>query len=238
VTNLRPIACLHEGTTLAGLIATPATPGPHPAVLVIHTAFGLGDHMRGVVDRLVRQGYVAVASDMYGAGAYSEDHGEIAEMIKPLRTDPNLLRRRVAAWYDLMKAHEVIDANRIAAVGYCFGGECVLELARSGADVKAVVSFHGLLTTAKPAVPGAVKAQVAVYTGAKDPHAPRKHVEALRDELTTAGARWQITEFGEVYHAFTDPEADTPDLGRAYDAVADAISWTGALALIGAAVGA
>jgi dienelactone hydrolase len=113
--------------------------------------------------------------------------------------------------------------------------QCVLELARSGADVKAVVSYHGILTTAMPAKAGAVKAHVAVYTGAKDPYAPREHVDALQDEMIAAGARWQITVFGAAYHAFTDPDAAVKSVsGLAYDPLADRLSWAGTEALLDA----
>jgi dienelactone hydrolase len=232
--ELRAITCRHAGVDLTGLMALPDAPGPRPAVMVMHNAFGLGRQVREAIVRLAAEGYVAVATDMYGGGAYSEDHAEVAEMVRPLWTDPDLFRSRVVAWHELLKEREEIDAARMAAIGYCFGGQCVLELARSGADVRAVVSFHGLLSTSRPARPGAVKAEVAVYTGGRDPHAPRDHVEALRREMTAAGARLQITEFAESYHAFTDPEAATPQSGRAYDPLAHRISWAGALALLGA----
>jgi dienelactone hydrolase len=234
MTELRTITCAHAGAELTGLIAVPGGQGPRPAVMVMHNAFGLGKQVREAIVRLAGEGYVAVATDMYGAGAYSEDHAEVAEMVRPLWTDPDLFRARVVAWHDFLKGLPEIDAGRMAAIGYCFGGQCVLELARSGADVKAVVSFHGLLSTARPARPGEVKAEVAVYTGGRDPHVPREHVEALRQEMAAAGASLQITEFAEAYHAFTDPDAATPQTGRAYDPLAHRVSWAGALALLGA----
>jgi dienelactone hydrolase len=126
-----------------------------------------------------------------------------------------------------------VDRTRVAAIGYCFGGQCVLELARSGADVKAVVSYHGILKTALPAQRGAVRAQVAVYTGAKDPYAPAADVEALRQEMLAAEARWQIMTFGEAYHGFTDPDSTMSALpGLGYDQIAHHVSWAGTLALL------
>jgi len=110
----------------------------------------------------------------------------------------------------------------------------VLELARSGADVKVVVSYHGILTTSMPAKAGTVQAQVAVYTGAKDPYALREHVDALRDEMIAAGARWQITVFGDACHAFTDPNAAATLSGLAYHPLADKVSWAGTVTLLGA----
>jgi dienelactone hydrolase len=233
MTVLQALTCAHGGAILQGRIALPDTPGPHPAVMVMHNAHGLGDHMLRTAQRLAQLGYVAVATDMYGGGIYHSDPQAAGASLAPLWQDPPLLRSRVVAWHELLKARPDVAAERIAAIGYCFGGQCVLELARSGADLQAVVSYHGILTTSMPAIAGAVKAHVAVYTGALDPYAPREHVEALRDEMVAAGARWQITVFGEACHAFTDPNAAaTPLSGLAYDPLADRISWAGTEALL------
>jgi dienelactone hydrolase len=230
---LQAVTLEHEGTKLVGEMAMPAAAGPHPAVLVMHNAFGLGDHMRSVARQLAAQGYVALASDMYGGGLYTEDESQIGALVMPL-WGTALLRSRVVTWFEHLRSHGAVIPDRIAAIGYCFGGQCVLELARSGADVKAVVSYHGILTTHERARPGAVRARVAVYTGALDPHVPRGDVDALRDEMIAAGANWHITEFGNSYHAFTDPDAATPQTGRAYDPLADKVSWAGTLSLLSA----
>jgi dienelactone hydrolase len=233
MTDLRKIIFDHDGATLEGQLALPPGPGPHPAVMVMHNAFGLGPHMKEVASRLAEQGYAALATDMYGGGLLHKDSESTAKSFMPLVQTPGLLRRRIVAWYELMKSLPEVDAARTGAIGYCFGGQCVLELARSGADAKAVVSYHGLLTTAQRAEPGDVKAYVAVYTGARDPYAPHNDIQALREEMSAAGALWQITEFGETYHAFTDPEADKqPVPGLAYNPLADKISWAGTLALL------
>jgi dienelactone hydrolase len=235
MTTLRTIPLHHEGVVLEGQMATPDAAGPHPAVMVMHNAHGLGDHMREVAGRLARRGYVALATDMYGGGAYGATSDDAGALLGPLWQNPDLLRARVIAWYELLKARPEVDATRVAAIGYCFGGQCVLELARSGADAKCVISYHGILTTAKPAQPGAVKAHVAVYTGAKDPYAPRGEVDAFRDEMVAAGAHWQLTEFGDAYHAFTDPHAAAASMpGLGYDPLAEAVSWAGTLALLDA----
>ncbi len=233
MTELRSITFTHESAELLGQLAVPAGPGPHPAVLVMHNALGLGHHMQDVARRLAAQGYIALASDMYGGGVVHKDSEGAGSSYVPLLQTPGLLRGRVVAWFEHMRTLPGVDAARTGAIGYCFGGQCVLELARSGADAKAVVSYHGLLTTAQKAVPGGVKAFVAAYTGARDPYAPYDHVQALREELIAGGAHWQITEFGEVYHAFTDPDAGTtPIPGLGYDPLADKISWAGTLALL------
>ena len=229
---METIICEHEGMTLRGELARPEIPGPHPAVLVVHTAFGLGEHMRCVIRDLAAAGYIALAVDMFGDGAYSEDEAVVAGMVAPVWGNAARLRARMAVWHDLLRARNDVIGNRIAAIGYCFGGQCVLEFARGGGDVKAVVSYHGILNTNAPAQPGAIRAHVAVYTGARDPHAPPADVAALRAELAAAGADWQITEFGEAYHAFTDPAAASPERGRAYDPLAHRLSWAGTLALL------
>jgi len=230
---VRAIAFDHDGTTLVGQIAIPEKRGPHPAVMVMHTAHGLSEMMRERVRRLSDLGYVAVATDMYGGGEYHTDPKSAGASMMELLNAPKRLRARAVAWYSQLKATPEVDPQRVAAIGFCFGGLCVLELARSGADVKAVVSYHGLLTTSAPAEPGAVQGQIAIYTGAKDPYAPPQNVEALQHEMSAAGARFQITVFSEACHAFTDPNAGA--MGRegiAYDAIADNVSWAGTVALL------
>lgn len=222
------LICLdHEGVDLVGRLAVPGGEGRHPALLVMHNAYGLGDHMIEVAERLSNEGYVALATDMLGGGAYDRS----GALLGPLWADPALLRRRVAAWFDRLGTLPGVDPARRGALGYCFGGQCVLELARAGAEAKAVVSYHGVLTTHAPAPPGGVRAHVVVYTGTGDPWAPRADVDALRDELTAGGERWQITQFGQVLHGFTDPVPENRE-GIAYDLASDRVSWAGTLALL------
>jgi dienelactone hydrolase len=167
---------------------------------------------------------------------FHEEPSAAGASLGPLWNNPQLLRSRVVAWHEWLRERAEVAPGRIAAIGYCFGGQCVLELARSGADVKAVVSFHGLLTTSMPAQAGTVRAHVAVYTGAQDPYAPRKHVDDFQDEMHAAGATWQITNFGRCYHAFTDEHISATLPGLAYDPVADKVSWAGTLALLKAVI--
>jgi dienelactone hydrolase len=233
MTDLKTVTCDHEGTSLQGQLALPGTPGPHAAVMVMHNAHGLGSQVCDSARRLAQQGYLALATDMYGGGVFHQDPAAASASLGPLWTSPQLQRSRVLAWYEWLKARADVSSERIAAIGYCFGGQCVLELARSGADVKAVVSFHGILTTSMPAQPGAVKAQVAVYTGAEDPYAPPNHVDDFQSEMRSAGAAWQIMSFGGCYHSFTDPHPGPTTLpGIAYHPIADQVSWAGTLALL------
>jgi dienelactone hydrolase len=232
-TSLRTVTCHHGSAVLEGQLAVPRLPGPHPAVMVMHTAHGLGDQVRDVVRLLAELGYVALATDMYGGGVFHADVKAAGASLAPLWNEPQLLRSRVVAWFETLSARPDVDRKRVAAIGYCFGGQCVLELARSGADVKAVVSYHGILKTAFPAEAGTIRAHVAVYTGAKDPYAPAEQVEAFRQEMTAAGARWQIMTFGEALHAFTDPASTLSAVpGLAYDEIAHSVSWAGTLALL------
>jgi dienelactone hydrolase len=211
----------------------PAQPGPHAAVMVMHNALGMGEMVLEKTRFLAGLGYVAVATDMYGLGTDFVGQPQATEAFIALHNAPDGVRSRAVAWHRCLAARSEIDPNRIAAVGYCFGGECVLELARSGADVKAAVSFHGLLTTAQRADTGAIRGQVAIYTGERDPYASAEDVAAIRDELSAAGAAHQIMVFSDAAHAFTDPDAAALGLpGVEYHALADRVSWAGTLALL------
>jgi len=225
----------HEGAALRGYLALPPGKGPHRAVLVMHNAHGLGEQVRHSARRLAEAGYVALAGDMIGGARVSSSPKETGDAVGPLFADPHLLRRRVTVWFEWLKGRPEVDPARMAAIGYCFGGQCVLELARSGADVRLVVSYHGLLKTSLPAHPGDIKAHLVVYTGARDPYVPPEDVTAFQDEMLAAGAHWQITIFGQAFHAFTDPDARNTGLpGLAYDPLADKLSWTGTEILLGA----
>lgn len=237
MTDLSPLTMNHDGATLIGQIAIPAQPGPHRSVLVMSNAHGLGNQARERARLLAEQGYLALATDMYGNGIHFRNPKDAGGPISELLAAPEKLRSRVLAWYETLSTMPEVDSDRIAAIGFCFGGQCVLELARGGADVKAVVSYHGLLGTAMPAKTGTIRGHVTVYTGDRDPYVPREHVDAFCNEMHFAEARWQITVFGGAYHAFTDPEADASSVpGVRYDALADRLSWTGTLTLLEAAL--
>jgi dienelactone hydrolase len=231
--QLQSMTFQHDGVELIGHFATPAGRGPHPAVMVMHSAHGLGKQVREKVRALAQLGYAAVATDMYGGGEYHADPEASGKALLRLLNAPERLRERAVAWYAQLRERSEVDPQRIAAMGFCFGGLCVLELARTGADLKAVVSFHGLLTTSMPVQSGAIKGRVAIYTGGKDPYAPPEHVDTLRQELTAANARFQLTVFDDACHAFTDPGANAMGrAGIAYDAIADRVSWAGTVALL------
>lgn len=231
--NFQPTHLLHAGTELVGQVLVPEGEGPHPAVMVMASAYGLGPHVRTAAQRLAAAGYLALCTDMYGGGAYYPDPAEAGGDFAAIMADPALLRDRCVAWLAHARTLPGVDPARVAAIGYCFGGKCVLELARSGEDLKLVVSYHGVLSTHAPAQAGMVRAHVAAWCGARDPFAPLADIDALRAELEHAGARYDLTVLGHVAHSFTDPDAGRiARPGIAYDALADTVSWAGTMALL------
>lgn len=232
MSELQPIICEHEGVRLKGYVAVPGGDAPFPAVLVMHSALGLRHMVRDIARRLAGFGYLAIATDMYGEASDISAPEKAGEHYAALLQTPELLRARTALWFDTVAARADVDASRIAAIGYCFGGKCVMELARSGRDLKAAVSYHGLLTTHAAAQPGQIKGEVAAWCGALDPFGPHEETEAFRLEMIAAGANWQITEFGKVAHGFTDPKAEGGMPGIEYNAIADKTSWAGTVVLL------
>jgi len=193
-----------------------------PGILVVHGGAGLDAHAKSRAEKLAATGFVAFACDMFGEGVAGERTRVIAKIME-LRGDRAKLCRRVQAGLDELRAHPSVD-GRIAAVGYCFGGMTVLELARSGAELHGVVSVHGSLDTTQAAQSNAVKAKILVCHGALDPHVPLAHVTAFMEEMNRAGADWQLIAYGGAVHGFTHdgPPSTTP--GVAYHAPTDARS--------------
>ncbi len=232
--DMEPVEFEHGGTRLRGYAAFPDATGPVPAVLVMHSALGIAHAVNERAARkLADRGYLAVCTDMYGAhleGASMEDAG--AAFGENL-ADPERHRARTVAWFDAVARRPDVDAARVAAVGFCYGGTTVLELARSGADLRAAISYHGILTTPLPAEPDAIPGHVVAYCGAHDPYAPLADVDALRAEMQHANAKFQVTVFGTAGHGFTDPDAARLGLdGVHYDELANELSWTGTLVLL------
>ena len=229
---MEEIVCQHDGTALKGFAAIPTGQGPFPAVLVMHSALGIRHMTTGIAQKLAGLGYLAVATDMYGADADIGEREKAGEHYMALLHAPEVLRARTALWFDTVAARPDVDAGRIAAIGYCFGGKCTMELARSGRGLRAAVSYHGLLTTHAPAQAGQIKGEIVAWCGARDPFGPAEETQAFRAEMEAAGACWQITEWGKVAHGFTDPEAEGGMPGIEYDAIADKVSWAGTVALL------
>lgn len=227
-----PCRCVHGTVTLEGSLLRPADGTPRGTVMMFPGATGPGDSFRQAMRDLAAAGYLVVGIDMYGVGADLSTAQSAGDYFAALLSAPDLLRERVVRWFDAVCALPGVDVDRVAAIGYCFGGKCVLELARSGAAIAAVTSFHGLLTTHAPARPGAIPARIAVWTGGRDPYAPLADLDALRAELDSAEADYQVTLFARAQHSFTDPDHDGFAEGIAYDPVAHRIAWAGTMALL------
>jgi len=224
----------HDGdAVLEGFLAyDDAAQVPQPGILVVHEWMGLGDYTKRRARQLAELGYVALAADMYGKGVYAKDHDEAAKLSGALRGDRHTMRGRILAALEVLKSFPRVDAQRLGAIGYCFGGSAVLELARSGAEVDAVVSFHGALDTPMPAPPGAVKGKILVCHGADDAFVTQEQVAAFEDEMRRAGADYQVIQFPGAVHSFTVAEAgDDPSKGMAYHPDADRRSWEAMLQL-------
>lgn len=231
-----PLPCLHEGVALQGYLARPRGPGAWPGVLVFPGATGPGPNFDAALRELADAGYLAVAADMYGRSADLSTPQAAGVHFAEILARPEALRARVVAWFEAIRSLPGVDPGRIAAIGYCFGGKCVLELARSGAGVACVSSFHGLLDTHAPARRGEVTARVAVWSGGRDPYAPVAAFDTLRAEFDAAGVDYQATLFARARHAFTDPDHDGIAEGIAYDLTAHRIAWSGTLALLEASL--
>jgi dienelactone hydrolase len=216
-----------EDVNLRGYLAWNESAEPRPGVLVVHEGLGLGEFAMERARRLAELGYVALAADMFGERRQARNLQEVATLVGGLRAEPTRLRARGRAALETLAALPQVDAQRLVAIGFCFGGSVVLELARAGADLKAVVSFHGVLATKMPAVTGGVMASVLVLTGADDPLAPPDQVAEFENEMRAAAVRdWQVISYGNTLHGFTNPAADGSMLRSAlYNAQADRRSW-------------
>ncbi len=224
----RTIEYKYGDVVLEGFLAHPATKDAkkRPAVLVVHEWRGHGDYVRERAKQLAQMGYVAFALDMYGKGVFAKDHDEAAKLSGMYFGDRQRMRDRARAGLDVLRSQEGVDTTRIAAIGYCFGGATVLELARAGEDLRGVVSFHGALDTTLPAKEGEVKARILVCHGSEDKFIAPEKVAGFHDEMRKAKTDWQFISYGGAVHSFTVPTAgNDPSKGMAYDERADKRSW-------------
>jgi dienelactone hydrolase len=217
----------HGDTVLEGYLAyDDASKAVRPGVLVVHEWYGLNDYAMKRADQLAQLGYVAFALDMYGKGVRAANSQEAGALAGKYKGDRPLMRARASAGLDVLKKQTLVDPKRVAAIGYCFGGTTVLELARSGADVLGVVSFHGGLDNPDPQPASNIRAKVLVLHGADDPLVPVKDIAALQEELRKAGADWQMVFYGGAVHSFSNPQSGSdPGKGVAYNEKADRRSW-------------
>lgn len=213
-------------TALEGYLAfDDAAKGMRPGVLVFHEWWGMGPYVKRRADQLAAMGYVAFAPDMYGKGVYAKDHMEAEKLMTPIKSDRAALRRRAMLGLAQLRKHKNVDPAKLAAIGYCFGGTAALEMARAGADLKGVASFHGDLTTPKPQETRSVKAKVLVLQGGDDAWT-LDGLPGFEAEMKKAGADCQINIYSGAVHSFTVKEAgDNPASGMAYNESADHRSW-------------
>jgi dienelactone hydrolase len=214
-------------TVLEGYLAYDDTlKGKLPAVLIVHEWTGLDLYIKTRAEQLASLGYVAFAVDIYGKGVRPVNADEAAKQAAIYRNDRQLMRHRALAGLEQVKKYPFVDPGKIAAIGYCFGGGVVLEMARSGADLKGVVSFHGNLDTPNPADNNNIKAKVLVCHGADDPHVPQEQVTDFWSQMRNTKVDWQLIIYSGAVHGFTNPNnGSVPSKGIAYDKLADIRSW-------------
>lgn len=228
MSGLEALAYRHGDVALTGWVARPATE-PKAAIVLYPTIANRNPAMDRRALMLAELGYLVMIADHYGVVAQSPD--QTRRLADELRSDPAHYRARTTAAFDALREH--VGLLPIAAIGYCLGGQAVLEAARAGCDLMLAASFHGLLETALAAEPGAITARLLVLHGDADPMVPREHVMAFFEEMDRAGARWHFHAYSGVRHGFTDPESDLRDFDAvAYDASADRQSWYALLDLL------
>jgi len=228
----RDVEYAQDGTKLRGHLAwDDAVKGKVPGVLVVHEWWGQNAHARKQAERLARAGYVALALDMYGDGKVAEHPKDAQAFAAEATKDPAVVAARFHAARTLLESDPHVDAKRIAAIGYCFGGGVVLDMARAGEPLAAVATFHGALGTDHPAAVGAVKAPLLVMAGGADEFVPAAQRKQFEDEMKAAHADYQVIVYPGVKHSFTNPDAGTRGMPQlAYDANADRKSWASMLA--------
>lgn len=217
---------LDGDTLLEGFFAyDDAIAGMRPVVLIHHAWGGRDEFVANKAVKLAELGYLAFATDMYGKGVRGSSPEQNGQLMAPFMQDRAKLQQRLLAALATVKLMPWADNGKIAAMGFCFGGLCALDLARTGADLRGVVSFHGLLVAPDNLPEPQVKAKVLVLHGHDDPMVPPEQVLALQTEMTSAGADWQVHVYGGTMHAFTNPLANDPGFGTVYQATADKRSW-------------
>ena len=217
-------------TQLKGYLATnPSIKGPRPGILVVHEWWGHNDYARKRARMLADLGYTALAVDMYGDGKQASHPKDAGKFAGEVRKNAAMAKSRFLAAMKLLQSQPGVQSDKIAAIGYCFGGGVVLEMARRGVDLAGVASFHGSLGTSTPAHKGDVKAKVLVMNGDADPFVKPEQISAFKQEMKTAGVDFEFIGYPDAQHAFTNPEADTYGqrfkLPLAYNAEADRASW-------------
>lgn len=236
--NAETIEYKDGDTTLKGFLAYDDTAtGKRPGVVVVPEWWGVNDYVKGRAKQLAELGYVALVADIYGEGFVTTD-ANVAGQKAGEAKQKGWLRSRGKLAVQTLRQHERVDGEKLAAIGYCFGGTTVLELARAGEDLDGVVSFHGGLDTQQPAQEGNVKARVLVLHGTADPMVPPQQVQALEQEMKQAGAECTVIQYPGAKHSFTNPEADKLGMDAVgYNREADQKSWQAMRRFLNAVIG-
>lgn len=217
---------LDDGEILEGFFAyDDSISGFRPVVVIQHAWAGRDEFVAEKAKALAALGYLAFAADMYGKGIRGKSPEENGKLMQPFMLDRAKLQKRMHAALATVKLMPWADNTRVAAMGFCFGGLCVLDLARTGVDIRGVVSFHGLLIPADNIPQPEIKAKVLVLHGHDDPMVPPEQVLAFQTEMTGASADWQMHVYGGTMHAFTNPVANDPAFGTVFQPIADQRSW-------------
>lgn len=219
-----------QGVTMKGYLAyDDAVKSKRPGVLVVHEWWGQNEYVRKRARMLAELGYTALALDMYGEGKMADHPDKAKEFSSAVMKNFEVAKARFNAALEFLKKQPTVDPDRLAAIGYCFGGGVVLNMARQGADLKGVAGFHGSLAPVKPATPGSVKAKILVLHGADDTFIPREQIDAFKKEMQEAGADVTFISYPNTVHSFTNPDADKYaekfNMGVKYNPEADKQSW-------------
>lgn len=220
-----PVPLEFEGEALEGVLVSRRDNAPRPAAIIFPTVMGVSELELGFARQIVHLGYTAFVADLYGKAFRGAAREVAAGEMRRLRSDRAALRLRLTAVLEQVRGLDPVEGDRVAAIGYCFGGLCALDLARSGADIAGVASFHGIFDPPGLA-PQPIAAKIAVFHGWDDPMVPPQAVVALAKELTDGGADWQIHAFGHTMHGFTNPAATGAVPGVLHNPIAAERSWT------------
>lgn len=225
----RSIEYQHNNTVLEGFFAVDdSNPMPCPGILIAHMASGRVPFVCDIAVKLAALGYAALAHDMFGKDVIADDFEQAMAFMQPFTDDRALLQARMQLGLKQLAAQAEVDKRKMASIGYCFGGLCSLDLARSSSDILGAVSFHGLLSAPgniKDSADNAISAKILVLHGQDDPFAPIEQVLDFQKEMSAADADWQLHSYGNTQHAFTFPGANNPEQGLAYNEAADKRSW-------------
>ncbi|MDP4173420.1 MAG: dienelactone hydrolase family protein [Bacteroidota bacterium] len=216
-----------DGKTYQGYLAyDDAIKEKRPGILIVHEWWGVNDYPKKRAEQIAQLGYIAFAADMYGKGIVAKSPDEAGKLAGTVRKDPSQMRKLINAALQLLKENPKVDPSNVAAMGYCFGGTVALELARSGADIKGVCTFHATLDTKAPEDAKNIKAKILVCTGADDKAVPPEQRQAFQKEMDAAGVDWEMNIYSGAVHSFTNPASgNDPSKGVAYNEKADKRSW-------------